>query len=36
VNDVLFYQGFLPSGGRSIFKVIVEMFDGIVNAPRLP
>jgi hypothetical protein len=36
VNDVLFYQGFLPSAGRSIFKVIVEMFDGIVNAPRLP
>jgi hypothetical protein len=36
VNDVLFYQGFLPSGGWSIFKVIVEMFDGIVNAPRLP
>jgi hypothetical protein len=36
VNDVLFYQGFPPSGELSVLRVIVETFDGIVNAPRVP
>ena len=36
VNDVLFYQGFPPSAEVSVSRLIVEMFDGIVNAARLP
>jgi hypothetical protein len=36
VNDVLFYQGFPPSGELSVLRVIVETFDGIVNAARVP
>ncbi len=36
VNDVLLYQGFLPSTQESLSRVIVEIFDGIVNAARLP
>jgi hypothetical protein len=36
VNDVLLYQGFPPSGEVSVSRLIVEMFDGIVNAACLP
>jgi hypothetical protein len=36
VNDVLFYQGFPPAGEVSVLRLIVETFDGIVNAARLP
>ena len=36
VNDVLFYQGLPPSGELSVFRVIVETFDGIVNTARVP
>jgi hypothetical protein len=36
VNDVLFYQDFPPSGEVSVSRLIVEMFDGIVNAACLP
>jgi hypothetical protein len=36
VNNVLFYQGFPPSGEVSRSQVIVEIFTGIVNAGRLP
>jgi hypothetical protein len=35
VNDVLFYQGFPPSGEVSVSRLIVETFAGIVNAARL-
>jgi hypothetical protein len=36
VNNVLFYQGVPPSPEVSLFRLIVEIFDGIVNAARLP
>jgi hypothetical protein len=36
VNDVLFYQGFPPSGGLPDSGVIVESFCGIVNGARVP
>ena len=36
VNDVLFYQGFPPSGEVSVSWLIVETFPGIVNVPDLP
>jgi hypothetical protein len=36
VNDVLFYQGFPPSGEVSVSRLIVEIFHPIVNALRLP
>jgi hypothetical protein len=36
VNDVLFYQGFPPSGEVSVSRVILETFDGIVNVAALP
>jgi hypothetical protein len=36
VNDVLFYQGFPPSGEVSVSRLILEMFHPIVNALRLP
>jgi hypothetical protein len=35
VNDVLFYQGVPPSGEVSVSTLIVEIFDGIVNAAHL-
>jgi hypothetical protein len=36
VNDVLLYQGFPPSGEVSVLRLILEIFDPIVNAVRLP
>jgi hypothetical protein len=36
VNDVLFYQDFLPSGELPDSVVIVESFSGIVNVARNP
>ena len=36
VNDVLFYQGFPPSGEVSVSRLIVETFAGIVNVADLP
>lgn len=36
VNNVLFYQGVLPSGGWSGLRLIVETFSSIVNAASLP
>ena len=36
VNDVLFYQGFPPSGEVSVSTLIVETFAGIVNVTDLP
>jgi hypothetical protein len=36
VNNVLFYQDFPPSGEVPLSTLIVEIFDGIVNAGRLP
>jgi hypothetical protein len=36
VNDVLFYQGFPPSGEVSVLTLIVETFHGIVNVAALP
>jgi hypothetical protein len=36
VNDVLFYQGFLPSGEGFDPRLIVEMFGGVVNVRTLP
>ena len=36
VNDVLFYQGFPPSGEVSLSRLIVETFYSVVNVPRLP
>jgi hypothetical protein len=36
VNDVLFYQGFPPSGQVFVSSLILEIFAAIVNAARLP
>lgn len=35
VNDVLFYQGFPPSGEVSVPRLILEMFGAIVNEARV-
>jgi hypothetical protein len=35
VNDVLFYQGFPPSGDVSDSRLILETFNSIVNAARV-
>jgi hypothetical protein len=36
VNNVLFYQGFPPSGEVSVSRLILETFHGIVNVADVP